>query len=117
MREYVQYLKEIDGESGRPYSARYIGTLVADFHRNLITGGVFFYPSDCRNPTKPNGKLRLLYEASPLAFLMEQAGGRAITDDGRKILDIQPTSLHERVSLVIGSKKEVDIVEEFLGRK
>jgi fructose-1,6-bisphosphatase I len=117
MREYVQYLKEIDEESGRPYSARYIGTLVADFHRNLITGGVFFYPSDCRNPAKPKGKLRLLYEASPLAFLVEHAGGRAITDGGQRILDIQPTSLHERVSLIIGSKKEVDVAEEFLSRK
>jgi len=114
MREYVQYLKEVDAESGRPYSSRYIGSLVADFHRNLITGGVFLYPSDCRNPSKPKGKLRLLYEASPLAFLVEQAGGRAITDDGQRILDIQPATLHERVSLIIGSKKEVDTVEGFL---
>jgi fructose-1,6-bisphosphatase I len=117
MREYVQYLKEIDEDSGRPYSSRYIGTLVADFHRNLITGGVFLYPSDCRNPDKPKGKLRLLYEASPLAFLVEQAGGRAITDEGQRILDIQPTELHERVSLIIGNKKEVDVVEQFLVRK
>jgi len=117
MREYVQYLKEIDEDSGRPYSSRYIGTLVADFHRNLITGGVFLYPRDCRNPDKPKGKLRLLYEASPLAFLVEQAGGRAITDEGQRILDIQPQELHERVSLIIGSKKEVDVVEQFLVRK
>ncbi len=114
MREYVQYLKEIDGDSGRPYSSRYIGTLVADFHRNLIIGGVFLYPRDCRNPDKPKGKLRLLYEASPLAFLVEHAGGRAITDEGQRILDIQPTELHERVSLIIGSKQEVDRVEQFL---
>jgi len=117
MREYVHYLKEIDEGSGRPYSSRYIGTLVADFHRNLIIGGVFLYPSDCRNPDKPKGKLRLLYEASPMAFLVEHAGGRAITDEGQRILDIQPTELHERVSLIIGSKKEVDIVEGFLVRK
>jgi fructose-1,6-bisphosphatase I len=115
MREFVQYLKEIDGESGRPYSSRYIGSLVADFHRNLITGGVFLYPSDCRNPAKPKGKLRLLYEASPLAFLAEQAGGLAITDKGQRILDLQPSQLHERVSLIIGSKREVDMVEGFLG--
>ncbi|MDO9042279.1 MAG: class 1 fructose-bisphosphatase [Desulfocapsaceae bacterium] len=117
MREYVHYLKDIDEGSGRPYSLRYIGTLVADFHRNLIIGGVFLYPSDCRNPDKPKGKLRLLYEASPMAFLVEQAGGRAITDAGQRILDIQPTELHERVSLIIGSKKEVDMVEGFLIRK
>ncbi|MBW6519469.1 MAG: class 1 fructose-bisphosphatase [Desulfoarculaceae bacterium] len=117
MQQYVNYLKEIDGDSGRPYCSRYIGSLVADFHRNLIVGGVFLYPRDCRNPDKPKGKLRLLYEASPLAFLVEQAGGRAITDNGRRILDIQPTELHERVSLIIGSKKEVDMVEGFLGRR
>ena len=117
MREYVEYLKEIDGDSGRPYSSRYIGTLVADFHRNLIIGGIFLYPSDCRNPDKPKGKLRLLYEASPMAFLVEHAGGRAITDEGQRILDIQPTELHERVSLIIGSKQEVDVVEGFLVRK
>ncbi|MBU3983497.1 MAG: fructose-1,6-bisphosphatase, partial [Proteobacteria bacterium] len=117
MREYVNYLKEIDGDSGRPYSSRYIGSLVADFHRNLITGGIFLYPSDCRNPDKPKGKLRLLYEASPLAYLVEQAGGRAITDEGQRILDIQPTELHQRISLIIGSKKEVDEVEGFLDRK
>lgn len=117
MRQYVEYLKEIDGDSGRPYSSRYIGTLVADFHRNLIIGGVFLYPRDCRNPAKPKGKLRLLYEASPLAFLVEHAGGRAITDEGQRILDIQPTELHERVSLIIGSKQEVEGVERFLVRK
>lgn len=117
MRDYVNYLKEIDEDSGRPYSSRYIGSLVADFHRNLITGGIFLYPSDCRDPDKPKGKLRLLYEASPLAYLVEQAGGRAITDDGRRILDIQPKELHERVSLIIGSKKEVDGVEQFLVKK
>ena len=117
MRDYVNYLKEIDGDSGRPYSSRYIGSLVADFHRNLIAGGIFLYPSDCRNPEKPKGKLRLLYEASPLAYLVEQAGGRAITDKGERILDVQPKELHERVSLIIGSRKEVDGVEQFLVKK
>lgn len=114
MRDYVNYLKEVDPESGRPYSSRYIGSLVADFHRNLITGGIFLYPRDCRNPDKPKGKLRLLYEAAPLAFLVEQSGGRAITDKGRRILDLQPQGLHERVSLIIGSKQEVEMVERFL---
>jgi fructose-1,6-bisphosphatase I len=117
MRDYVSYLKEIDGDSGRPYSSRYIGSLVADFHRNLISGGIFLYPCDCRDPDKPKGKLRLLYEASPLAFLAEQSGGRAITDDGRRILDIQPQDLHERISLIIGSRKEVDVAERFLLKK
>lgn len=115
MRDYISFLKEIDEDSGRPYSSRYIGSLVADFHRNLITGGIFIYPCDCKTPDKTKGKLRLLYEASPLAYLVEQAGGRAITDDGRRILDIQPTELHERISLIIGSKKEVDMAEKLLG--
>ncbi len=113
-RRYVEYLKDDDTASGRPYSARYIGSLVADFHRNLIVGGVFLYPKDNKNPLKPNGKLRLLYEASPLAFLIEQAGGRAIDGDGRDILDIVPTELHQRVPLIIGSKADVDLAEKFL---
>lgn len=117
IREYVRYLKEIDPETGRPYSSRYIGTLVADFHRNLIIGGVFLYPCDCRNPDKPKGKLRLLYEASPLAYLVEQAGGRAINDEGTRILDISPLTLHERTSLIIGGKSEVDMAERFLLNK
>ena len=113
-RRFVDYLKENDRETGRPYNGRYIGSLVADFHRNLIAGGIFLYPRDNRNPAKPHGKLRLLYEAAPLAFLVEQAGGRAITDDGLNIMDIQPQSLHERVPLVIGSRHEVDLFEEFV---
>ncbi|MGV1099545.1 class 1 fructose-bisphosphatase [Thiovibrio sp. JS02] len=117
MRRFVEYLKEDDRESGRPYNGRYIGSLVADFHRNLIAGGIFLYPRDNRNPAKPHGKLRLLYEASPLAFIVEQAGGRAITDDGVNILDINPTSLHQRVPLVIGSREEVDLFEEFCAGK
>ena len=114
MRRYMDYVREEDKPSGRPYSARYIGSLVADFHRNLITGGIFLYPRDSKNPEKSEGKLRLLYEASPLALLAEQAGGRAITDDGLNILDITPTSLHQRVPLVIGSKNAVDEAEAFL---
>ncbi len=117
VRRFVEYLKEDDRESGRPYSARYIGSLVADFHRNLIAGGIFLYPRDNRNPAKPHGKLRLLYEASPLAFLVEQAGGRAITDEGMSILDIEPTSLHQRVPLIIGSRAEVDLFAEFVSGK
>jgi len=111
---YIAYIKEEDKATNRPYSGRYIGSLVADFHRNLISGGIFLYPSDRKNPTKPKGKLRLLYEASPLAFIAEQAGGRAITDDGRNILDIEPDALHQRVPLIIGSKSAVDMAEDFL---
>src|SRR5690242_71799 len=87
----------------RPKNARYIGSLVADFHRNLISGGIFLYPADSN---RPRGKLRLLYEAAPLALLVEQAGGRAI-DGCRSILDIVPTDLHQHTPLVIGSKDDV----------
>jgi fructose-1,6-bisphosphatase I len=114
VRGFVDLLKEKDQEKGRPYSCRYIGSLVADFHRNLISGGIFIYPRDSKNPKKPYGKLRLLYEAAPLAMLIEQAGGRAITDDGINILDIEPTDLHQRVPLIIGSKLDVDEAEGFL---
>lgn len=87
-------------------NSRYIGSLVADFHRNLIAGGVFLYPGDTRNP---NGKLRLSYEANPMAFIAEQAGGAA-TNGVDRILDIQPTELHQRTPLVIGSRKDVEFV-------
>jgi fructose-1,6-bisphosphatase I len=96
-----------EGAGKGDYTARYIGSLVADFHRNLLRGGVFAYPADGRDPDKPDGKLRLLYEASPLAFLAEGAGGRA--SDGRTdILDIIPEALHQRTPLFIGNRREVD---------
>lgn len=117
MHRYIDYIKEGDKQSGRPYSARYIGSLVADFHRNLIAGGIFLYPRDTKSPAKASGKLRLLYEAAPLAFIAEQAGGRAITDDGRNIMDIEPEDLHQRVPLIIGCKQDVDIAEEFFAGK
>ena len=118
MRRYINYLKEQDEENGRPYSSRYIGSLVADFHRNLITGGIFLYPKDNKSPDKPSGKLRLLYEAAPLAYIVEQAGGRAITGDGRDIMEIEPDELHQRVPLIIGSRYDIDEAEAFLdGRK
>ena len=118
MRRYINYLKEQDKENGRPYSSRYIGSLVADFHRNLITGGIFLYPKDNKSPAKPSGKLRLLYEAAPLAYIVEQAGGRAITGDGREIMKIEPMELHQRVPLIIGSRYDIDEAEAFLdGRK
>ena len=112
VKRYVDYLKSPD-EGRKPYSTRYIGSLVADFHRTLCYGGIFAYPADFKDPGKPKGKLRLLYEASPLAFVCEQAGGRATT--GREqILDVVPTELHQRVPLFIGSPREVEWAEEFI---
>lgn len=90
------------------YSSRYIGSMVADVHRTLLKGGIFIYPA---TKDLPNGKLRFLYEAMPMAMLVEQAGGRAITETGQRILDIQPSKLHERTSVVLGSKSEVDHFE------
>ncbi len=104
-REYQEYLELLrTGALGREYSSRYVGSLVADFHRTLLKGGVFLYP-----PTKtyPSGKLRLLYEANPLAFIAEQAGGLAI-DGTQRILEIQPREIHQRTPLVFGSRAEVE---------
>lgn len=112
-RKYIDYLKEIDQDTGRPYSQRYIGTLVADFHRNLISGGIFLYPRDRKSTTKPEGKLRLLYEAAPMAMIAKEAGGLAITDDGRDILEIEPEHLHQRVPLIIGSRLDVEMARKF----
>jgi fructose-1,6-bisphosphatase I len=109
---YTDYLQGKDGGM-KALSLRYIGSLVADFHRNLLSGGVFYYPADNKDPNKPHGKLRLLYEAAPLAFIAEQAGGKG--SDGRQnILDIQPESLHQRVPLYIGSRSLVEKAEEFI---
>ncbi len=108
-RRVVQTFKGVDGKE-RVKNARYIGSLVADFHRNLIAGGVFMYPADSK---APHGKLRLLYEAAPLAFVAEQAGGAA-SDGRRPILDIEPTELHQRTPLLIGSKDDVEFVERTL---
>ncbi|HWQ80720.1 MAG TPA: class 1 fructose-bisphosphatase [Ignavibacteria bacterium] len=110
MRKYIDYLKASDGKTGRPYSSRYVGSLVADFHRNLLYGGIFIYPADEKNR---NGKLRLMYEANPLAFIVEQAGGRA-TNGEKRILEIQPDSLHQRTPLFIGSEDDVAQAEKFL---
>ncbi len=106
---FINYLKEEDKETGRPYSTRYIGSLVADFHRNLLTGGIFVYPATKKHP---NGKLRLMYEANPLAFICEQAGGRA-TNGTERILGIDPAELHQRTPLYIGSENDVLKAEEF----
>ncbi|MEK9135746.1 MAG: class 1 fructose-bisphosphatase, partial [Bacteroidota bacterium] len=113
MRRYIEYLKSDCKEEGRPYSGRYIGSLVADFHRTLLYGGIYCYPGDTKNP---NGKLRLMYESNPLAYLVEQSGGAA-SDGKRRILDIVPERLHQRSPLFIGSSEDVKIVEEFLAGK
>ncbi|MFD2248164.1 class 1 fructose-bisphosphatase [Pontibacter ruber] len=104
IKNYLNYCKE------NGYSARYIGSLVADFHRNLLKGGIYIYPPTAK---APNGKLRLMYECNALAFIVEQAGGKA-TDGTRRILEIQPTDLHQRCPLIIGSTEMVDKVAEFM---
>jgi len=110
VKEYIKYCQEIDASTNRPYTGRYIGSLVADFHRNLIKGGIYMYPA---TTAAPNGKLRLLYECSPLAFLAEQAGGSASTGTGR-VMEVEPTELHQRVPYFIGSKEMVQMAEAFL---
>ena len=114
LRRYTEYLQGAEGGI-KGLSLRYIGTLVSDFHRNLLAGGVFYYPADTKDPKKPSGKLRLLYEAAPLAFIAEQAGGYA-SDGRQRILDIQPASLHQRTPLYIGNRELVVKVEEFIRR-
>ncbi|MEJ2689716.1 MAG: class 1 fructose-bisphosphatase [Deltaproteobacteria bacterium] len=117
VRQVVNHFKSSANWLGKPYTGRYIGTLVADFHRNLLHGGIYLYPADHYDPAKPHGKLRLLCEAAPLAFIAEQAGGAAI-DGERRILDIEPHELHQRVPLFIGSKNDVAAVAAILhGRR
>jgi fructose-1,6-bisphosphatase I len=107
---YLKWVKEQDSETKRPYAARYIGSMVADFHRNLLKGGVFIYPPTSKSP---KGKLRLLYECNPMAFVLEQAGGKATTGTQR-VLDIVPNGLHDRSPLIMGSADMVDKVLEFM---
>lgn len=111
-RGVQDWLKWAKTKEAGPYSSRYIGSLVADFHRNLLRGGVFLYP---RTAKDPKGKLRLMYEANPMAFLAEEAGGMA-TDGAQRIMEKQPTSLHERTPLIIGSKRDVSQIMEYLRR-
>ncbi|HDP23889.1 MAG TPA: class 1 fructose-bisphosphatase [Deltaproteobacteria bacterium] len=111
-RTYIDHLKSETNILKKPYTSRYVGSLVADFHRNLLKGGIFLYPEDTKDPKKPTGKLRLLYEANPLAFIAEQAGGAASTGYER-IMDIQPTALHQRVPLILGSRDDVKEYEDF----
>jgi fructose-1,6-bisphosphatase I len=100
----------VDGRNNKPFSSRYIGSLVADVHRTLLYGGIFMYPADAKSP---RGKLRLLYECAPLAFVVKQAGGRAI-DGENDILKIEPEALHQRTPLYIGSAEFVDMAQAYL---
>jgi fructose-1,6-bisphosphatase I len=110
VKRYIKYCQEEDPATQRPYTSRYIGSMVADFHRNLIKGGIFMYPATVKHP---RGKLRLLYECNPVAFLAEQAGGKA-TDGSRRILEIEPKTLHQRSPIYIGPKYMVEQLEEML---
>ncbi|MBK8394453.1 MAG: class 1 fructose-bisphosphatase [Leptospiraceae bacterium] len=112
VKAYIRRIKNIENEN-KPKTLRYIGSLVADFHRNLLKGGIFLYPEDTKSKLYPLGKLRLLYEAAPIAFLAEQAGGMGITISGERILDIEPNGLHQRTTLVTGSKKEVEFFLDY----
>jgi len=111
LRKYIQYLTAHDPGTKRPYSLRYTGALVADLHRSLMEGGIYFYPADAQHR---NGKLRLVYECAPLAFVVEQAGGCASTGEQR-ILDLKPESIHQQVPFAIGSAADVALYEHFLG--
>lgn len=109
LKKYIDDLKD-PGPSGKPYSARYIGSLVGDFHRTLLYGGIYGYPRDKKSK---NGKLRLLYECAPMSFIVEQAGGKG-SDGHQRILDIEPAEIHQRVPLYIGSVEEVEKLEKYL---
>jgi fructose-1,6-bisphosphatase I len=110
VKQYIKYCQVEDLKTHRPFSSRYIGSLVADFHRNLLKGGIFIYPSTLKSP---KGKLRLLYECNPLAFIIEQAGGKA-SNGFQRILDLRPESLHQRTPLFIGSKDMVKMAEDYM---
>jgi fructose-1,6-bisphosphatase I len=112
VQAYTEYLQGHEG-GVQGLSLRYVGSLVADFHRNLLAGGVFYYPADKKDPNKPHGKLRLLYECAPLAFIAEQAGGRG-SDGVRNILDLEPTELHQRTPLFVGNRFLVKKAEQFI---
>ncbi|MCK9280637.1 MAG: class 1 fructose-bisphosphatase [Melioribacteraceae bacterium] len=109
VKNYIKYLQSNLYE-GKPYQGRYIGSMVADVHRTLLYGGIFMYPGDQRNP---KGKLRLVYECNPIAFIIEEAGGIAISGK-KRILELKPTSLHERTPVYMGSKEDVELVQKFM---
>jgi len=110
VKKYLKYAQVEDKETNRPYTSRYIGSMVGDVHRNLIKGGIYIYPTTA---SSPNGKLRLLYECNPMAFIIEQAGGIA-SDGFNRILDIQPQELHQRTAIFIGSPEMVKVAEDLM---
>ncbi|MHB9014188.1 MAG: class 1 fructose-bisphosphatase [Ignavibacteriaceae bacterium] len=110
VKKYIKYLQGEDEATERPYSSRYVGSMVADIHRNLLCGGIYMYPADHPHP---NGKLRLMYECNPVSFIVEAAGGRA-SNGKQRIMEIQPKSLHENTPLFIGSEEDVKMVEVFM---
>ena len=111
VKQYIKYCQEDDPSSQRPYTSRYIGSLVADFHRNMLKGGIYIYP---RTTSHPEGKLRLTYECNPVAFLAEQAGGIATDGMGNRILEMTPRSIHQRVPFFTGSTEMVRQVEKYM---
>lgn len=113
VKKYLKYAQVEDKASNRPYTSRYIGSMVADIHRNLIKGGIYMYPT---TSSSPNGKLRLMYECNPMAFIIEQAGGVA-SDGFSRIMEIEPTELHQRTAVYIGSRKMVEMVESLLAEQ
>lgn len=112
VKQFIKYCQVEDSTTKRPYSSRYIGSLVADFHRNLLKGGIYMYPATAKSP---KGKLRLLYECNPLAWIIEQAGGKA-SDGFTRIMELQPSSLHQRTPLFIGSQEMVTLAEEYMSK-
>jgi len=110
VKDYIKYCQAEEGN--RPYTSRYIGSLVSDFHRNMIKGGIYIYPTSSK---APKGKLRLLYECNPMAYIAEQAGGKA-TDGYKCIMDLKPTELHQRVPFFVGSKNMVEKAEAFMDK-
>lgn len=110
VKKYIKYCQEEDPSTNRPYSSRYIGSMIADMHRNIIKGGIFLYPP---TSSSPKGKLRLVYECNPMAFIIEQAGGRA-TDGFQRILEMEVVSLHQRCSIIVGSENMVKKAEDMM---
>jgi fructose-1,6-bisphosphatase I len=111
VKQYIKYCQEVDPDTNRPYTSRYIGSLVADFHRNMLKGGIYIYP---QTKSHPGGKLRLTYECNPIAFLAEQAGGIATDGMGNRILEMKPKSIHQRVPFFTGSTGMVSQVEKYM---
>lgn len=113
VRKYIDHIKTMNSDSGRPYSLRYIGSMVSDLHRTLLLGGIFLYPPNISNP---KGKLRLMYECNPMGFIIEQAGGVAYDGSGR-VMEVTPDSIHQTAPAYLGSRKNVDLLMKFLNSK